>query len=82
MCLDGLQNALKDDVDDVGAVAGAALSLAVNPLTRLFPDSAVGVLHTLATLLPDLDDLTPAASTFVPLVVQLLTTPQISDQFR
>lgn len=77
-----LHQLLTDPMDDVGAVAGGALAAAVDLMSSKYPKEAVDVLNTLCSLVPELDDLTPAANTFVPLLAHLLLKPHISSLIR
>lgn len=82
MAFNSLHKSLSDPVDDVSAVAGGALSEGVDLLASCHPDSALTILNTLCTLIPEQDDLTPAAVTFIPLLSQLLLKPNICSMIR
>ncbi|XP_014240698.1 TATA-binding protein-associated factor 172 [Cimex lectularius] len=75
---DSLYSALKDANDDVTAVAGGALSIAVDIMATSYPEYALSVLESLCLIIPEQDDLTPAANTLVPLLAQLLLKPNIN----
>ncbi|KAK9499893.1 hypothetical protein O3M35_002836 [Rhynocoris fuscipes] len=77
-----VHGALSDTVDDVGAVAGAALTTAVSLMSSKYVDFGVSVLETLCKLVPEQDDLTPTSTTFVPLLAELLLLPNISQKLR
>lgn len=79
-CFPKLHTALKDAMDDVGAVAAGALATSVDLMASKFPEQAVDVLNTLCILVPELDDLTPASNTFVPLLAQLLLKQNVSSR--
>ncbi|CAH1396143.1 unnamed protein product [Nezara viridula] len=80
LCFPKLHTALKDAMDDVGAVAAGALATSVDLMASKFPEQAVDVLNTLCLLVPELDDLTPASNTFVPLLAQLLLKQNVSSR--
>uniref|UniRef100_A0A0A9X8J8 TATA-binding protein-associated factor 172 n=1 Tax=Lygus hesperus TaxID=30085 RepID=A0A0A9X8J8_LYGHE len=82
MAFNSLHKALSDPVDDVSAVAGGALSTAVDLLAAEHPDFALTILNSLCRLIPEQDDLTPAAVTFIPLLSQLLLKPNICAMIR
>lgn len=82
LCFPKLHTALKDAMDDVGAVAAGALATSVDLMASKFPEQAVDVLNTLCLLVPELDDLTPASNTFVPLLAQLLLKQNVSSRIR
>lgn len=77
-----LQAALIDPMDDVGAVAAGALATSVDLMASQYCHQAVDILNTLCRLVPELDDLTPASNTYVPLLAQLLLKPNICSLIR
>ncbi|GIY86061.1 TATA-binding protein-associated factor 172 [Caerostris darwini] len=64
---------LKDDVDDVSAVAASALVPVTNIIVSTLPDKVPSVISSLWDALLDLDDLTVSTSSILQLLASLLS---------
>ncbi|KAG8190202.1 hypothetical protein JTE90_011924 [Oedothorax gibbosus] len=64
---------LKDNVDDVSAVAASALVPVTNVIVSTLPEKVPSVIHSLWEALLDLDDLTVSTSSILELLASLLS---------
>ncbi|XP_017770468.1 PREDICTED: TATA-binding protein-associated factor 172 [Nicrophorus vespilloides] len=75
--LDSILKGLSDPVDDVGAVAAAALIPVAGKLLVLVPDSIAIIVQKLWDLLSEQDELAAACNSFMGLLAAILSLPEV-----
>ncbi|XP_068672856.1 TATA-binding protein-associated factor 172-like [Montipora foliosa] len=80
LVLDPIVTALKDDDDDVRAVAASALLPVAESLVMLAPNRVQEVLVTLWDTLVELDDLTASTNSIMLLLAGILSCPSVAQQ--
>ncbi|KAM7432717.1 btaf1 RNA polymerase II [Porites harrisoni] len=80
LVLDPIVTALKDDDDDVRAVAASALLPVAESLVTIAPSYVQEVLVTLWDTLVELDDLTASTNSIMMLLAGILSCPSVSVQ--
>jgi TATA-binding protein-associated factor len=79
---EGMFRCLKDGVDDVCAVAAAALIPVGEVLVERMPSEACAVVGVLWDSLADLDDLSSACNSIMGLLATLLAFPKARNDLR
>lgn len=80
LVLDPIVTALKDDDDDVRAVAASALLPVAESLVTFAPNHVQEVLVTLWDTLVELDDLTASTNSIMMLLARILSSPSVAPQ--
>ncbi|KAL9957258.1 hypothetical protein ACROYT_G038872 [Oculina patagonica] len=80
LVLDPIVTALKDDDDDVRAVAASALLPVAESLVTFAPNYVQEVLVTLWDTLVELDDLTASTNSIMMLLARILSCPSVAPQ--